>query len=643
MPVGNFWSAFEPAPDIGIAEYSIRRIFNEEGRPFDFLAFPWLVACGGPMDSFDSLVTREIALQWGSRLGKTFFVLCGSIFLSDLAPCNQMLAGNAEDLGLQQTERVRQMGMQIPSLVSAGIEKTLKRRLRFGGNTIYAAWSKSPVTLSNVNILYGGASELDLWERMSTSKHPDPEAMFRDRFKDNDSLRKVVFESIPTLKGTYEDEHGVEKPRSRIEAKRLEGSDCQFHVGCPHCGGYQVLTVDRVSDTGYECEHCDKVISDEYRKVFIRTGVWVPRGCTVDPLKAKTAAKNRLDSLEAATELPDDDPAVDDIRKNLHWGGWSECDYIVGEPDNDCELETYQLSSLYALSLTWRRINQEKSDSQNFVNQWLAETYEPPNTDEIDVDEEAKVLAPAIIGELPRNTLPDWCKYRILTCDRQKRTFPWMITAWDEEIERSQIIDSGVALSFTEVEQLLKRKWGNDGITLMLIDSGYLSSETYDWCLGMTSKSRIVYPVKGDKASVVKHHYKLFEIEDEKGRKSTYRKIKRVHINTQSTQEWTSRLLEERKLLKLWNDKAENHHGLCVELLNDFETTNQVTSRWDRILTTKPNDQRDNLRYAYVGAQLARQLGLGDLVEESTRRDAIGDTGGFIRKKKSGSFIRRRT
>ena len=77
MPVGNFWSAFEPAPDIGIAEYSIRRIFNEEGRPFDFLAFPWLVACGGPMDSFDSLVTREIALQWGSRLGKTFFVLCG--------------------------------------------------------------------------------------------------------------------------------------------------------------------------------------------------------------------------------------------------------------------------------------------------------------------------------------------------------------------------------------------------------------------------------------------------------------------------------------------------------------------------------------------------------------------------------------
>ena len=645
--IGNYWRAFEPAPDIGLAEYSIRKIFNEEERPFDFWAFPHMVGVGGPMDAFDSLTIREIAMQWASRLGKTFIVLCGSLYMADLAPCNQILAGHVEDLGLQQTERVRLMGMQIPSLANTGLEKTQKKRLRFGGNTIYAAWARSPGTLSNINALYGGASELDLWEKVSTSKHPDPEEMFRDRFKDNDSSRKVIFESIPTLKGTYEDENGKEHPRSRIEAKRLQGSDCRFWVGCVHCGGRQILAIERVSADGYQCDQCDKMISDEHRKAFVRSGVWAPRGCTVDPDKASAAAKQRLDLLEQASELAEGDEELTQLREQLRWRDWKNTDYLIGTPEKDGELATYQLSSLYALSLTWRRIAEEKSDSQNFVNQWLGETAEVIEPDEIDIEEEARTLAHAITGELERNTLPDWAEFIVLTCDRQARTFPWQISAWDDEIQRVQIVDAGDVLSFSEVEALIQRTYGKRRLSLALVDSGYLASETYDWCLEMTQKYKLkVWPVKGEKASVVKLHYKLFGVEDEKGGKAKYRKLKRVHVNTQSTQEWLVKLLADRLLIRLWKAKPERHQELCEQLINEQETILRASRTWDRIHTGKPNDQRDDLRYGFVGAQLAKKLKLNQEQQSAAMVPTDKESEGFIRRREptsTGGFIRRRS
>lgn len=602
---GDAWRALNPAPDMGLAEYGIRKIYNEEGRPFDFLAFPHLVACGGPMDAFDSMRIREIALKWASRLGKTFFVLCGSLYLSDLAPCNQILAGHVEDLALQQTERIRHMGVQIPALKAAGIENTQKRRLRFGGNTVYAAWARSPGTLSNINVLFGGASELDLWERVTTSKHPDPEDMFRDRFKDNDSLRKVIFESIPTLAGTFEDELGVERPRSRISAKVQQGSDCRFWVGCPHCGEYQILDIEHVTADGYRCEHCETLIDDVYRKSFIRSGVWAPRGCTVDSGKAKSNAKLRLETLAELAELDEDNSKCTLLRERIRWNGWSQCGYLVGEPDNDGILATYQLSSLYALSLTWERIAIERSDSQNFINQWLAETYEPPNEDDFDIEAESLNLARKCKSDLPQGTVPEWADFIVFTSDRQEKTLPWMVTAWDEGLERVHIVSAGEVFDFEGLEIIQDKEWSDIAPSMSLIDSGYLSKETYEWCLKRTKQGYQVWPVKGDKQSIVKHHYKLNEIEDEHGRKSTYRSLKRVHINTQSTQEWCQRLLSDPRYMRIWHEKeAKDLQWLMAQLLNEREEVKQNSSAWNRITSAFPNDQRDNLRYAYVAAQM---------------------------------------
>ena len=599
----DYCQAFEPAPDVGLAEHSIRCVINEEGRPFDFLAFPHLVACGGPCDAFDADWVREIVLQWASRLGKTFLVLCGSLYMAELAPCNQMLAGHVQDLALQQAERIRSMGAHNPAFDNSGLQTSQKKRLEFCGNQIYAAWARSPGTLSNVNALYGGASELDLWERVSTSKHPDPEQMFAERFKDNDPIRKEIYESIPTLQGKYIDENEQERPRSRIEARRLQGTNCQFWVGCPFCGGRQVLTVDRVTAAGYQCEHCSETIADEYRKAFIRSGVWAPSGCTVEPDRATAAAQSRLELLAETAERPADASELVEIRDAMRWHGWAECDYVQGWNKKQPTVESFQLSSLYALSLSWERIAAEKDkngETQNFVNQWLGETFEVQEAEQVDLEAEGRELAATIRGELPWGQLPEWVEYRILTIDRQKRTFPWMLTGWNAALDVVHVACAAAVLSFDELHALIE-KTQPDAI---LMDCGYLQAQTYDWCVKMQEQGYNANPCKGAKASTVIHHFKEYQIEDEYGFSAEYASIRRLDVNTQSTQEWVTELLETRTRVRVWDADTQS---ICMELLNDVETVKQIRSTWDRIDRTHPNDQRDNLRYAFVAAQYCKE------------------------------------
>ena len=113
-------------------------------------------------------------------------------------------------------------------------------------------------------------------------------------------------------------------------------------------------------------------------------------------------------------------------------------------------------------------------------------------------------------------------------------------------------------------------------------------------------------------------------------------------FNTQSTQEWVTRLLADRKLIRLWKAEPADHQDLCEQLLNDQETILRASRTWDRISYGKANDQRDNLRYGFVGAQLAKQLGTNR--EVSHPLPTAEPAAGFIRRpERTGGFIRRRS
>jgi hypothetical protein len=183
-----------------------------------------------------------------------------------------------------------------------------------------------------------------------------------------------------------------------------------------------------------------------------------------------------------------------------------------------------------------------------------------------------------------------------------------MVTAWNDVADRVHVVDYGLALTEDELEEMACRKYSGMNVGLALQDCGYMEQNVYDFCLRMTQSNPFrFWPLKGDRASAVKLHFIEHKIKDEVRRMSPYRKLRRVHVNSQSTQEWACRLLEDRTHITLYADRPENHHKVCEELLNEEEIVQVSDSRWQRIETTIPNDQRDCLRYGYVGALMLKK------------------------------------
>ena len=81
-----------PFPQTRMLNWSITHIVNDQGRPYDHYAYPHLAAPGGPMDAFDDPHIRTISEQFATRLGKTFFGLCGLLYYADRDPSPMLLA-----------------------------------------------------------------------------------------------------------------------------------------------------------------------------------------------------------------------------------------------------------------------------------------------------------------------------------------------------------------------------------------------------------------------------------------------------------------------------------------------------------------------------------------------------------------------
>lgn len=629
---------FRPSSDIGTAEWSIRYVFNEQGRAFDHMAFPHMVAVGGPMDSFDAFWIREVVMQFASRLGKTFAAFCAELRLCDLAPGESMNAGPQMELAITNANRVKKMIKQIPHLAEKLPKVSKQARLEFGANIIHTAWARSPATLSDRNIQFGAANEFDLWEHLETKDAPDPEKMFLDRFKDNWTTRKTAFESIPMIKG-----------RSRVERRRLIGSNCRLNVECQHCGRFQPLETEHVTADGYVCPHCDCVNDEHDRLKMLRRCVWVPEGCGVDDEKAQVAADRRLKILNTLAALDVDDPACVPLRKELRWNGWEHADHITGTPIRDGEVASFQLSSMHALKLTWKEYHSQNDGSQNFINQWEGKTFEiEDDDDEVDLEELASDIARgAHIADSAE--VPDWGSIITFAGDRQLYDYPWLIVAWSDDLKRLRIIDAGRSPEIEELELISSRQFSVDRrtrkINVSVCDSGGFDTDTvYEWARNLRRRQKIIsYPVKGS-SSALDHDYKLNPIADTKGRKRRRSKLKLCLVNTNSTQHWANKAIRkvefaeaidyripDRFLSREFNPKLvpAGPESIVLELVNDqpkhsFKTGNQT---WDRIDTRIPNDLRDCLRYAYVAAQIEKSRrgrrepdrGRETLAEESGR------------------------
>lgn len=599
-------------------------IQTHDGRPYDHDAYPHIGAPGGPCDVLTDDSVKTIWLQWASRLGKSFFAQCAMMFYAFCHACPMMLASADEKLAIEVATRTYAMIDRCRVLRRRVPVKHKRRtdRIDFDNCRTNVAWARSPSTLADKPVKFGHANEIDKWVHQSTSKEGDPLKLYDERFKEY-HYSKSIKESTPTVKG-----------RSRIEHGRIGSTNCKYYVPCPHCGRYQVLVMERVrydkdangrSDKDiarrtarYECLHCDGHILDHHRSGMMRAGVWVPEGCGVDDVEAAKAA-----ALWSGAKGGD--------GAGL-WEGWETAKWITGLPARNGPDAGYQLSSLYALSLTWGTIAAEYVECKakpgllrGFINGWLGETWE------IKAKKQSwEQLGEKIIVHIPQAVAPAWSSLLTAAVDKQIDHYKFCVKAWGPN-RSNHTLDYGTFEDLQDlVERVLKRKFPIDGrigelrVKCTLIDSGFRPKGIYEFCKDAKKRGYKVLPCKGSNESLGTP-YRLKVLGKDTG--APGQKI--VHVDTLTTQDWIENLLftlspSDPGGGSLFEGSLAEHQDYLEQLLNDaailgLDARNYEKEVWQRIDDTIPNDYRDTERYAYVAMLLeTRNAPIRAAVEPAT-------------------------
>ena len=626
-------------------KWCVHRIVNNEGRRFDHQAYPHNLAPGGPFDAVDDYNVRTITQQFATRLGKTFTGQCMLLYFADVDPCPMMIATETEPL-LKKKILARMYDMIYKSdvlndkLAFRSTRDHAADLIQFQECRIVGAWARAAGTLADENIKVGLANEIDKegWDGTSTSVEGSPHKLFDERFKDYQSVRKVVYECTPTIKG-----------RSRVERRRLQSTNCSFFVPCPHCKTYQVLRMGQdagrreydwdlpgrlewdVREDGrhdkeiamhtarYICISGDcPPIVDHHRAWMMRHGVWAPEGCTVNDERALAAAEHWYDDL--TSELGGDSAELD-----TPWRGWDHADWVEGEPVRNGPDAGYQLSSHYALSLSWGDIAAEyvasrdkPGEFRNFVQGWLGETWEATSV-KMDWHQLGGFL---IDSEMKRHMVPDFASMLTLGADRQKDHYVYEIDAWGPD-RTHHTIEYGEFDKLEFLQELFSTTFryadGDGGLRIAfgLIDDGYKpDSAVMDFCIRMISQHGFqIWPSKGSNRAL-DADYRISTL----GPNTSKPGMKLIHVDTIRTQMWLDKVLHSLRkgdvgARTLHAGSLDTHQDYLEQMINDgavlrLDIRNNVEREvWERLNVDIPNDFRDCARYSYAGMLVATRNG----------------------------------
>lgn len=613
----------EPAPQTTSLQWFCEHGTDDSGRPYDHGKYPQLGAPGGPCDAVDDPQIINIWLQFASRMGKTFFGQSTHNYLCSTNPAPAMFVSESEKLSTEVVQRTYRMFANGPLEIQL-LPPRLRRqdRIDLDRCRIYVGWAKSVSTLADKPVRWGHANEIDKWVHESTSREADPLELFADRGKEFPS-RKFIYESTPAVKG-----------HSRVESGRLRSTNCQYHVPCPHCRQYQRLKMGDGKNPGgivwdhtetgksdrdlafktarYVCEHCHKDISSDKRTDMMRLGVWCPEGCTVKSEEAYRVAESRFKQFFGA--IGGDGAAVTDGYK---WRGWANASWIEGTPVRDAMDAGYQLPSLYATTLTWGAIAAKfvdcKKDPErlrNFVNQWLAETWE-----RIQNRTTWERLGERIIGEVPRLIVPAWASILSVGIDRQGDHCVYIVDAWGPEAT-SHTVEYGEAANLEWIRDnvLLKKYTFQDGGELTpamtLVDSGFQPHIIHPFCIGARKLGISILPCRGS-TTAMPVNFQVSKL----GKDTSAPGQWLCTVDTIRTQSWIEAQLHsivrgDPGSHSVYKGSLEQHQDMLQQLLNDaaelgLDRTNNDRESWNRINTGIPNDLRDSRRYGYIAMLIA--------------------------------------
>jgi phage terminase large subunit GpA-like protein len=579
------------------------------GMPFSLSAFPHV---DGVLDAFDNPRVRTIVLQWASRLGKTTTCLSLMAWIAGTNPRNMMFAGPTKDavgrvIGsrlypiLSSTEGVR--NQLLPEM------RRSKLHVKLGSCQIFVGWSGSETSLADVGAYYGHASEIDKWDE-STSKEGDALMLFENRFKGFPDHKKI-FESTPTIKG-----------KSRIEKKLAQSNQHHRYVPCPHCGEYQILVKGIEGSPGgfdwdrdrngnsdpevalltahYVCRYCEGKIENHHRTTMLRSGVWVPAGCSITP---------------------------DGI---VHGRAYRHGSDSVGFGP---------LASWYALTETWGNFarlwiqaQKKPRELQDVVNSYMGETWEARRTKST-----PEKTGQRLKTTIARGLLPAWTRLLTVTIDQQASEGGYRVWALEAHGDNFQahVVDIGLTRSLEEIwDNVIRRSYEHlDGGNPMTphaagVDSGWEAKKTYDFCNSHSGMQAL----KGSSTDIGEP-YRLSVVKEGQHTGQSLMLVNTDFWETDLQARLDERLPEEPESLSLF-EGAERDFDLLEQLCNStvsdkLDKRGNAKLLWIKKNENHPNDYRDAIRYglALAHAFVAEDGGFPPRSETSTKGKTVVNTG----------------
>lgn len=647
------FDAFSPTPSVRTLDWAVDHVVTDAGRPYDHAAYPHLGAPGGPMDAFDDPRVREIALQFATRLGKTFFGQVCQLKTAATDPAPMMFASSTGKLALEVVGRTYKMlraRPELAALLRKRHESQQKASLvEFHDCELFVAWSRAVSTLADKNVKVGHANEIDKWVYPSTAKEAHPLDLFTDRSKDFQSVRKLIFEGTPTIRG-----------HSPIERRRLAGTNCRFQVPCPHCRKYQWLEFGGAesrhgvkwdtADDGrtdpdvaektarYVCRHCQAEIHDHHRTWMMRRGVWCPEGCAVNDAVALDVTERSIEQGFPAWE----------------WNGWKNAAWIEGAPARDGTAASYHLSTLYALAVGWGDcakvfVEARKSPPRlrNVINQWWAETWEI-----VERKQTWEQLGERWIVPVRRGLVPEGFSLVTVGLDRQQDFFVYVVQAWKPGGACHRIA-YGQVETHAEILELLQTDWPHvdEGPPLRcrmaLADCGYRPKDVYDLVDAARNKSIPLKPCRGPNAPLDA----VYRIK-RNGKDSSHPGRRVVWVDVAQTEAWIDAQLhtltpDDPNGGSLYQDSLGAHEDYLTQLLNgaafaDLDNRGRPKEIWKKVDEDLANDYRDDERYGYVAMLLATRGRIPQRVSQVRPPQApASNRDGFVRRPQRDRFVRR--
>jgi phage terminase large subunit GpA-like protein len=386
-----------------------------------------------PQEDFTDPDVRDIVMCFATRCSKSEIILnCIRYTVAvDPAPWMFILATEA------QARSVSENRLQ-PSLIENEIfkaklplnpDKFKLLEMFFKDCTGWMAGANSPANLSQRGVAKLFCDEIDKWPG-ATEKEAGALDLAFERTKDR-ADRKHVIASTPTVES------------GQIFREFKLGDQRYYFVPCPHCGGFQTLKLKQVrwpeeaktetgawdlekvkKNTWYECEICQKRITNAHKPDMLAKGEWRPTATGKEPGR-----------------------------------------------------RSYHLSSLYPAWIQFSRVavqflqcKDTPSMLQSFVNSWLAEPfYEYGNQKE--QDEHIAKAAVEVVEGVPKGFRT------IMTVDVQSNNL-WYVVRGHNKDKESIRLDFGSLPDFVEAK-VVQDKWKP---SIIGCDSGFRPQIVLEWC-----------------------------------------------------------------------------------------------------------------------------------------------------------------